>query len=87
MALFNGLSLIMISYLLQPKNKPLPSGVYNASACRFGAPIFMSQPHFYQADPYFAEQVNLAGSVSLITKFYKFKDLSKDIKFLMEHVS
>ena len=28
--------------------RPLPSGVYNASACRFGAPIFMSQPHFYQ---------------------------------------
>jgi len=27
---------------------PLPSGIYNASACRFGAPIFMSQPHFYQ---------------------------------------
>ena len=28
--------------------RPLPSGVYNASSCRFGAPIFMSQPHFYQ---------------------------------------
>jgi len=28
--------------------EPLPSGVYNASACRYGAPIFMSQPHFYQ---------------------------------------
>jgi hypothetical protein len=27
---------------------PLPSGVYNASACRFCAPFFMSQPHFYQ---------------------------------------
>ncbi len=26
----------------------LPSGLYNASSCRFGAPIFMSQPHFYQ---------------------------------------
>ena len=43
--------------LFQAKGKQLPSGVYNASACRFGAPIFMSQPHFYQADPYFAEQV------------------------------
>ena len=28
----------------------LPSGVYNASSCRFGAPIFMSQPHFYQVN-------------------------------------
>jgi len=30
----------------------LPSGVFNSSLCR-GAPVFMSQPHFYQADPYF----------------------------------
>lgn len=35
----------------------IPSGVYNASACRFGAPIFMSQPHFYQADPYYLSLV------------------------------
>jgi len=31
----------------------IPSGMFNASACRFGAPIFMSQPHFYQTDPYY----------------------------------
>jgi len=31
----------------------LPSGVFNSSLCRFGAPVFISQPHFYQADPYF----------------------------------
>ena len=31
-----------------------PSGLFNASSCRFGAPIFLSQPHFYQADPYYA---------------------------------
>jgi scavenger receptor class B protein 1 len=35
-------------------NQSLPNGVFNASACRFGAPIYMSQPHFYQADPYYA---------------------------------
>ena len=27
------------------------------SACRFGAPIFMSQPHFYQADPFYISQL------------------------------
>ena len=32
------------------------SGLYNVSLCRFGAPIFMSQPHFYQADPYLLTQ-------------------------------
>ena len=32
------------------------SGLYNVSLCRFGAPIFMSQPHFYQADPYLLSQ-------------------------------
>jgi len=46
-----------------PKNKcfehghPLPNGVFNASAARFGAPVFMSQPHFYQADPYYANLI------------------------------
>ena len=25
-----------------------PSGVFNVSACRFKAPVFLSQPHFYQ---------------------------------------
>jgi len=34
-------------------SKEIPSGMFDASACRFGAPIFMSQPHFYQADPYY----------------------------------
>ncbi|KAK6640143.1 hypothetical protein RUM44_011829 [Polyplax serrata] len=29
----------------------LPSGVLNISLCRFGAPVFTSYPHFYQADP------------------------------------
>ena len=32
----------------------IPSGLFDASPCRFGAPVFMSQPHFYQADPYYA---------------------------------
>ena len=40
----------------------LPSGVFNASKCHFGAPIFISQPHFYEADPYYARLLQ-PGSV------------------------
>ncbi|KAF4527839.1 hypothetical protein B566_EDAN014640, partial [Ephemera danica] len=31
----------------------LPVGVVNASSCRYGAPAFVSYPHFYMADPYY----------------------------------
>lgn len=38
---------------------PCPkSGVMNISTCRSGAPIFISLPHFYQADPSFVEAVD-----------------------------
>ncbi|XP_019846775.2 protein peste [Bactrocera dorsalis] len=36
----------------------VPSGVMNISSCRFGSPVFMSYPHFYNADPYYVEQVD-----------------------------
>jgi scavenger receptor class B, member 1 len=36
----------------------VPSGVLNISACRYGAPVFMSYPHFYKADPYFIDQID-----------------------------
>lgn len=42
----------------QPESEPLMSGVYNVSLCRFGAPVFISLPHFYQADPYYTSLVN-----------------------------
>ncbi|XP_006894687.1 PREDICTED: scavenger receptor class B member 1 [Elephantulus edwardii] len=35
----------------------LESGIQNVSTCRFGAPLFLSQPHFYNADPILAEAV------------------------------
>uniref|UniRef100_A0A1I8M439 CD36 family protein n=1 Tax=Musca domestica TaxID=7370 RepID=A0A1I8M439_MUSDO len=35
----------------------VPSGLMNVSACRFGTPAFMSFPHFYQADPFYVDQV------------------------------
>ncbi|XP_053327984.1 scavenger receptor class B member 1 isoform X2 [Spea bombifrons] len=36
----------------------LASGVQNMSSCRFNAPLFLSFPHFYNADPGFAEAVD-----------------------------
>ena len=36
----------------------LPTGMFDLSSCNFGAPIFMSQPHFYQADPYYHSLLN-----------------------------
>ena len=35
-----------------------PQGVLNISTCRFGAPGFLSYPHFLDADPHFREKVN-----------------------------
>nr|CAD7264916.1 unnamed protein product [Timema shepardi] len=35
----------------------VPSGVLNVSSCRFGAPAFISYPHFYQADQVYLDQV------------------------------
>ncbi|KAK0075820.1 hypothetical protein PV325_006271, partial [Microctonus aethiopoides] len=34
-----------------------PMGVINITACRYGAPGFVSLPHFYKADPILREQV------------------------------
>ena len=34
-----------------------PSGVGNFSTCRFNMPIFVSYPHYYLADPYYADHV------------------------------
>jgi len=34
-----------------------PSGVGNASTCRFNSPIFVSFPHYYLADPYYSNFV------------------------------
>lgn len=36
----------------------LPSGVMNISACRYGSPVFMSYPHYFDADPFYLDQVD-----------------------------
>jgi len=35
----------------------VPTGLLNMSSCRFGAPVFISLPHFYKADPSILDQV------------------------------
>lgn len=34
-----------------------PSGLINVTACRFGAPVFISLPHFYKTDPSVLETI------------------------------
>ncbi|XP_046611411.1 protein croquemort-like isoform X1 [Neodiprion virginianus] len=34
-----------------------PSGLINVTACRYGAPAFVSLPHFHKADPILREQI------------------------------
>lgn len=38
-------------------DESMPSGVMNISICNFGHPVFMSLPHFYEADPIYLENV------------------------------
>ena len=35
----------------------LPAGAINVSTCRYGSPSFASQPHFYNADPYYFNNI------------------------------
>ncbi|KAG9509821.1 Scavenger receptor class B member 1, partial [Fragariocoptes setiger] len=35
-----------------------PSGVFTLAPCRFNAPVFMSMPHFLDADPYYLKTVD-----------------------------
>ena len=57
----------------------IPSGLFDASPCRFGAPVFMSQPHFYQADPFYASLLQ-KGSVEP-------SEAKHETKFIFEPIS
>lgn len=35
----------------------VPSGLLNLTACRYGAPVFLSLPHFYNVDPSVQQQI------------------------------
>lgn len=65
-----------------------PSGTLNISSCKFGAPAFISMPHFYLADPSYREaisgmqpsqekhQLSIAMEpVSLCHKYYRSPDV------------
>ena len=48
-----------------------PSGVANFSTCRFDMPsIFVSFPHYYLADPYYADQVQGLNPQKELHEFY-----------------
>ena len=36
----------------------IPSGTLNISLCKWGAPAFISLPHFYLADPIYRENID-----------------------------
>ncbi|XP_036328353.1 protein peste-like isoform X1 [Rhagoletis pomonella] len=36
----------------------VPSGLMNISSCWYGSPIFLSYPHFHEADPYYLAEVD-----------------------------
>lgn len=57
----------------EPENIFLPSGVYNTSICRFGAPVFVSQPHFLLADPYYLDMIGsgLSPNSSLHRTYFR----------------
>jgi len=54
-------------------SQDIPSGLYDSSKCRFGAPVFVSQPHFYQADPYYSSliQSGMAPNSSLHSTVFR----------------
>ena len=54
-------------------SEDIPSGVFDVSACRFGAPVFISLPHFYLADSFYADKIQsgLAPNASLHSTVFR----------------
>jgi len=48
----------------------VPSGVRGISKCRFGAPVFVSFPHFYKADPSYLLDVDGLSPNQSLHEFY-----------------
>ncbi|KAJ9585302.1 hypothetical protein L9F63_002887 [Diploptera punctata] len=48
----------------------MPSGVRGISKCRYGAPIFLSFPHFYKADPSYLRSVKGLSPNKDLHEFY-----------------
>ncbi|RZC37476.1 scavenger receptor protein [Asbolus verrucosus] len=58
-----------------------PQGVFNATPCAFGAPLFISFPHFYNADPALREGVT--GLKSSTDNYQSYLDLHPTLGFVM----
>lgn len=41
-----------------PNGNCVPSGILDISSCKFGAPAFVSMPHFYLADPSYKNAIS-----------------------------
>lgn len=57
-------------WCLADKCPDVKPGVFNASTCQFGAPAFMSYPHFYLADPSYRDAVTGMTPNATQHKFY-----------------
>jgi len=62
----------------EPVGEQLMSGVYNTSLCRYGAPVFISQPHFLNADPFYLSlvQSGMSPDAALHSTSFKVEPLS-----------
>ncbi|XP_040567341.1 protein peste [Lepeophtheirus salmonis] len=75
---------------LNPSNKcyeggnSLPSGVFNASSCHFGAPIFISNPHFFEADPFYSSQFKDGSMQPNVSKHESYLKIEPITGLLME---
>ena len=47
-----------------------PSGIFDISRCKFGAPFFISQPHFLNADPYYLTMLDGLNPNSSLHDFW-----------------
>lgn len=76
---------------LYPENKCycdgecVPSGLFNISSCRYGSPVFMSFPHFYNADPFYLDQIQgMKPDKDKHQFFMAFEPVSKNCDNLIE---
>lgn len=62
--------LIGINNISPSVEECVPSGVRSISKCRFGAPAFVSFPHFYQADPLYLSNITGLNPSQNLHEFY-----------------
>lgn len=46
-----------LTSIFRPRREPFASGVFDLSACKFGAPFLISQPHFLNSHPVYRNSV------------------------------